>query len=209
MPENPASAEFWSHRYEAGRTPWDGGGEPAALTRYLAAHPGRGEGVLIPGCGSGHEITAFTRAGYRVTAIDFSPPAAAQARANVGPALADCVVEGDFFTYDFPGAPFDLVYERTFLCALPPDLWPKIAARIAALLKPGGTLAGIFLFGEKAEGPPYGLAPGEAARLFGRQFILVADEPIAPDESLPLFAGHERWQERRRLTTVSNPPAVP
>ena len=195
---NPLQPAFWNTRYEAHRTPWDFGGVPPALARYLAARPGRGARVLIPGCGSGREIAAFAEAGYAVTAIDFSPPAVAQARENVGPRLAEAIVEGDFFTHDFAAAPFDLVYERTFLCALPTELWPKIVARSAALLKPGGMLAGIYFFGEKEDGPPFGLAPGEPAKLFDGEFVLVADQPIPTGESQPLFAGGERWQERRK-----------
>lgn len=195
---SPVQPAFWDQRYQSGRTPWDMQGTPPALARYLARHPGRGERVLIPGCGSGHEIVAFAAAGYAVTAIDFSPPAAARARASAGPRLAETVVEGDFFTYDFPAAPFDLIYERTFLCALPPALWPKVVARTAALLKPGGALAGIYYFGEKEDGPPFGLAPEEPAGLFAPGFVLVADQPIPAAESLPIFAGKERWQERRK-----------
>ena len=202
MNEEPTKPEFWNQRYDAARTPWDLGAVPPALTRYLAAHPGRGQRVLIPGCGSGYEVVAFADAGYVVTAIDFSPPAVAQARANLGPALAARVVEGDFFACDFADAPFDLVYERTFLCALPPDLWPKIVARTAALLRPGGALAGIYFFGDKDDGPPFGLAPGEPESLFRGQFGLVADQPIPAAESLPMFAGRERWQERRRSGSV-------
>ena len=198
MSVSPSQPEFWNPRYENRRTPWDLGGIPAALGRYLAAHPGGGARVLIPGCGSGHEITAFAAAGYQVNAIDFSPPAVAQARANVGPALAERIVEGDFFTHDFADAPFDLIYERTFLCALPPDLWPRIVARTAALLKPGGVLAGIYFFGAKDDGPPFGLAEDEAAALFASRFVLVADRPIPATESLPMFTERERWQERRR-----------
>jgi SAM-dependent methyltransferase len=199
-PNVPTRPDFWETRYAANRTPWDFGAVPAALQRYLAAHPGANSNlhVLIPGCGSGYEIAAFAGAGYRVTAIDFSPTAVAHARANVGPALAECVVEGDFFTHDFAAAPFDLVYERTFLCALPPELWPKIVARTAALLKPGGVLAGIYFFGDKDDGPPFGLAADEPPQLFDDRFIRVADAPVPPAESLPLFAGRERWQERRR-----------
>lgn len=203
-PPNPLQPDFWNTRYEAQRTPWDFGGVPPALARYLTAHPGHGARVLIPGCGSGHEIRAFAEAGYAVTAIDFSPPAVARARDNVGPQLADAVIEGDFFTHDFAAAPFDLVYERTFLCALPLEMWPKIVTRTAALLKPGtagnpgGTLAGIYFFGEKEDGPPFGLAPGEPATLFDREFVLVADQPIPPAESLPIFSNRERWQERRK-----------
>jgi SAM-dependent methyltransferase len=198
MTDRPTDPRFWNERYASSRTPWDLGGVPAALMRFLAKHPGHGKRVLIPGCGSGYEVAPFAHAGYAVTAIDFSPPAVARARARLGPTLGDHVVEGDFFSHDFADAPFDLVYERTFLCALPPELWPKIIARTASLLKPGGTLAGLYFFGEKDDGPPFGLAPGEPAKLFGPQFVMVADEPVPAAESLPLFAGHERWQERRR-----------
>ena len=198
MSDSAAQPEFWNTRYAAGRTPWDFGGVPAALVRFLAAHPGAGRHALIPGCGSGHEIAAFAAAGWEVTAIDFSPPAVAQARARLGPALAGRVVLGDFFTHAFSAAPFDLVFERTFLCALPPDLWSRIAERTAALLKPGGALAGIYFIGNKEDGPPFGLAPGEAEKLFARDFALVAEVAIPAAESLALFAGCERWQERRR-----------
>ncbi len=198
MSENSAAPDFWNTRYAAARTPWDFGGAPPPLTRYLAAHPVRGARALIPGCGSGCEIAAFAQAGYAVTAIDFSPPAVALARANVGPALAERIAEGDFFTHDFAEAPFDLVYERTFLCALPPVMWPQIVQRTASLLKPGGVLAGIYFFGEKDDGPPFGLAADEPPQLFDADFVTVADHAIPAAESLPLFAGRERWQERRR-----------
>lgn len=197
-PDSPLQPEFWDTRYSAGRTPWDLGRVPPALERYLAAHPGQGARVLIPGCGSGYEVAAFAAAGYDVTAIDFSRPAVLRARANVGPQLAPRIVEADFFTYDFPRAPFDLVYERTFLCALPPELWRKLVARTAQLLAPGGILAGLYYFDEQGDGPPYGLAPDEPATLFDPHFLRVADHAIPATESLPLFAGRERWQERRR-----------
>lgn len=198
MTDRPDQPEFWDVRYEAGRTPWDLGGPPAALIGFLAAHPGKGRTVLIPGCGTGREIEAFASAGYRVTAIDFSPPAVAQARARLGPALAERVLLGDFFAETFADAPFDLIYERTFLCALPPALWPELVRRTAALLKPGGLLAGFFYFDGKEDGPPFGFAPGEDTRLYDEHFAILDDQPVT--DSLPLFASRERWQVRRRKT---------
>jgi SAM-dependent methyltransferase len=135
--------DFWTSRYAAGKTPWDFGSVPAALKSFLArsSAPGR---VLIPGCGSGYEVQAFHETGYDVTAIDFSPGAVDQAKRVLG-VLAERVILGDFFTYNFEQGPFDLIYERTFLCSMPPSRWPDYANRMADLLSPEGGLIGIFL----------------------------------------------------------------
>ena len=183
--------DFWTTRYAAGKTPWDFGGVPAALRSFLArSHaPGR---VLIPGCGSGYEVQAFHEGGYDVTAIDFSPAAIGQAKRILG-ILADRVIFGDFFTYDFGQRNFDLIYERTFLCSMPPSRWPDYANRMADLLSPEGRLIGIFLYGQRAASPPYPLTDKEAEQLFQRRFRLVRTELVI--DSLPLFRSMERWQE--------------
>jgi len=184
--------EFWEQRYLAGRTPWDLRGVPAALLAHLrepSAAPGT---VLLPGCGTGYETQAFHACGWRPLAIDFSPAAVQQARIHLGP-LAPLVRQADFFADDL-GGPYDLIYERTFLCSLPPSCWPDYAARMAQLLRPGGRLAGIFFFGTDPDGPPFPLSAAPARALF-HAFDLVVDRPIRAEESLPLFAGFERWQE--------------
>ena len=192
--EDSTQPDFWNSRYAAGKMPWDLGGVPAALRSFLARAnpPGR---VLIPGCGSGYEVQAFHDAGFDVTAIDFSAAARERARRILGP-LHHCVIAGDFFTHDFTAQTFDLIYERTFLCSLPPARWPAYAQRMAELLQKGKILAGIFLYGEEPEPPPYPLTEAQAAELLGDDFDLVRSDPVS--DSLPLFAGMERWQEWRR-----------
>jgi len=184
--------DFWTIRYTTGRTPWDLGGVPSALKSFLERSPGPGH-VLIPGCGSGYEVKTFHAAGYEVAAIDFSPAAVEQAQRVLGP-LADRVVLGDFFTYDFGPLHFDLIYERTFLCALTPSRWPLYASRMAELLAPGGKLIGIFLYGQRTfSGPPFPITEPEADQLFKKRFQLQHSEPVT--DSLPLFRDRERWQE--------------
>src|SRR5665213_2943240 len=74
--------EFWDSRYRAGKTPWDFGGVPSALVKYLqTASPQR---ALIPGCGSGYEMRAFHERGWDVVAVDFSPSAVERARQVMG-----------------------------------------------------------------------------------------------------------------------------
>ena len=189
--------DFWTARYATGRTPWDLGGVPAALKSFLATSSTPGS-VLIPGCGSGYEVQAFHTAGYDVTAMDFSTAAVDQAKRIVG-FLADKVLLGDFFAHDFGAHSFDLIYERTFLCSMPPSRWPDYANRVADLLSAGGRLIGIFLSAEQsAPGPPYPLTEKQAKQLFEGRFRLVRSE-LATD-SLPLFRGMERWQEWLKTT---------
>ena len=183
--------DFWNDRYAAGRTPWDFGGVPAALKSFLTRSSSAGK-VLLPGCGSGYEVRAFHEAGYDVTAIDFSPAAVEQAKKVLG-ALAGKVILGDFFTHDFGSESFDLIYERTFLCSMPPPRWSDYANRIAALLSPGGRLVGFFFYEEQESGPPYPLTDKRADQLFERHFRLVKSELVT--DSLPLFRGMEKWQE--------------
>lgn len=192
--EDSSQPAFWNTRYAAGKTPWDLGDIPAALRSFLTRTkpPGR---VLIPGCGSGYEVRAFHDAGFEVTAIDFSPAARERATRVLGP-LSRCVIPGDFFTHDFSGEDFDLIYERTFLCSLPPDRWPAYARRMAGLLRTGKILAGVFLYGEEPEPPPFPLTEAQASQLLGGDFEHVRNEPVS--DSLPLFQGMERWQEWRR-----------
>lgn len=187
--ENPAQAQFWEKRFLDGFTPWDAGGAPQALRDFLDKEP-RGRRILVPGCGSGYEVRAFAEAGHDVLAADFAPAAVKRAKKILGP-LSDRVRLADFFDSDF-GAPFDLVYERAFLCALPRHLWPRYAPRLAGLLRRGGRLAGFFYFDDGGRGPPFGLKAGEPGALLGQRFDQLADAEVA--DSIPIFAGKERWQ---------------
>ena len=192
MKQDSASPEFWENLYRSDVTPWDAGGVPLRLAHFLAEEAAPLK-VLIPACGSGYEIQAFAEAGHDVTAIDFSWAAVERARTRLGQQY-ERIKFGDFFSADLPGGAFDLVYERTFLCALPRRLWPDYGPRVADLLRPGGRLAGFFFFDDKERGPPYGLNPGELAPLLNPYFELKLDEPIAADQSVAVLAGKERWQ---------------
>ncbi|MEI6303371.1 MAG: methyltransferase [Betaproteobacteria bacterium] len=185
--QDPALPEFWERRFREGTTPWDAGRTPARLEQFLATEkPGR---VLIPGCGSGYEIRAFFNAGWDVLAIDFAPAAIERARIELRD-LPDCLLQADFFNFAAP--PVDLLYERAFLCALPRHLWIDYAGRMEALLQPGGRIAGFYFFSDELRGPPFGLAAGQLSSLLETGFTCGVDEAV--EDSLPVFAGRERWQ---------------
>jgi hypothetical protein len=182
---------FWNQRYASGETPWTLHAVPAAVRSFVKRRQRRGT-VLIPGCGTDHEVLQFFQTvGFEVTAIDFSTVAVAQTRKALGN-FEGKIIRGDFFKFDFRQR-FHLIYERTFLCALRPRKWPKYAKRVAQLLQPRGRLAGIFFYGKEPEPPPYPLSEARAAEIFGKYFRLIRDVKVS--DSVAMFAGMERWQE--------------
>ena len=147
--------------------------------------------VLVPGCGAGYEVRLFAEQGHDVLGIDFSDAALDAARA-----LGSQVRKADFFALN--EAPFDLVYERAFLCALPRPRWPDWARRMAELVRPGGALAGFFYMNDNERGPPFGTDRATLDRLRGGSFALAEDEAVPPGESIPVFQGREIWQVWKR-----------
>lgn len=189
---DPGQASFWDERFARGFTPWDQAGVQPQFEAFAAAHPDLA--VLIPGCGNAWEAGWLAAHGRTVRAIDFAPAAVASARAALGP-YAAVVEQADFYAYEPPFAP-GWVFERAFLCALPPAQRTHYAQRMAALLKPGALLAGYFFIGEPQKGPPFPMTHDELDALLTPYFTLLDEQPgIA---SLPVFEGRERWMIWRR-----------
>lgn len=191
--QRPEHPDFWCKRFGQGATPWDAGKVPDDFARFVAtqAEP---LATLIPGCGSAWEASLLAECAWPVTALDFSPAAVARAR-EVLDGLAVDLVCADFFAFQ-PGRPLDLIYERAFLCALPRKLWDDWSRRVADLLPPGGLLAGYFFVCDQPKGPPFGILPEQLAALLAPNFECIEDK--AAEDSIPVFAGRERWQVWRR-----------
>ncbi len=197
MAQDSSQPDFWESRYQERVTPWDAGTVPPAL-RAFATQLRRGSRILIPGCGSAYEACYLSEQGMDVLAIDFSPAAVETARRNLA-RFPDIVKLADFFELE-PGAPFDLIYERAFLCALPPRMWDRYPARVASLLKPDGLLAGFFYFDQSVKGPPFGTHDAQLTALMSPHLDRIADSEV--HDSIPIFAGKERWQVWQRRAPV-------
>ena len=196
MASDSSKPDFWETRYRGGVTPWDAGSVPPKLARWLRGQP-PGLRVLVPGCGSAYEVQLFAERGDDVLGIDFSAAAIEIAQRRLGKHAAR-LRKADFFMFD--AEPFDLVYERTFLCALPRRDWQRYAARMAELTRPGGLLAGFFFFDDNDRGPPFGTSARQLHALLEPAFELTHDEPVPAEQSAPVLAGKERWQVwKRRL----------
>ena len=137
--------------------------------------------ALVPGCGRGYAATELAKVCDEALGIDIAPTAvrAAEARLRAlqaasgddgggggagGEAAAQAASvsfrEADFFSEADLGGAFDVVYDYTFLCAIPPGRRADWAARMAALLVPGtGQLVTvIFPICGKSGGPPFAMS---------------------------------------------------
>jgi SAM-dependent methyltransferase len=191
------SEEYWEHRYQTHDMPWEKGAPSPGLVDFLAAHRQLpGETVCVPGCGTGHDVREWAKAGFRAYGYDVAPSAvrlgmewtrAAGLRAHFR--LAD-------FLRDEPPFPFDWVFEHTLFCAIQldeRDLYVRAASR---WLKPGGQyLAVNYLIPDK-DGPPFGTTRKELWERFSPQFELL-DEWVP--RSYPNRTGLERimWWKRK------------
>lgn len=170
----------WESRYETGDTPWDKGAPHPALVDLLRESPVAGR-VLVPGCGTGHDVRALAAAGAEVTGLDIAPRAvrAAQVFERVA---GESYVVGDLF--DLPEAmrgSFDCVWEHTCFCAIDPALRERYVEAVAGALKPGGNLLAVFYLdpghASPDEGPPFAVSVAEVDRLFLGHFELVREWP--------------------------------
>jgi methyl halide transferase len=154
--------EFWGKRFQSGETPWDRGEANPQLGAWLAAGVLQPCRILVPGCGSGHEVAALAAAGFAVTALDYAPEAIGRTRSLLAAANLEAeLVEADALSW-LPDRAFEAIYEQTCLCALYPDQWRDYADQLHRWLAPGGTLCALFVqllrpaAAEGAiEGPPY------------------------------------------------------
>ena len=191
--QRPEHPDFWCKRFGAGTTPWDAGKVPAAFADFIARQAAPCN-TLIPGCGSAWEAGHLAEHAWPVTALDFSPVAVDAAREILGNAPVDLVCD-DFFSF-IPRRPYQLIYERAFLCALPRKLWADWGQRVAELLPSGGLLAGYFFLCEQPKGPPFGILPDQLDELLTTNFERIEDAAV--NDSIAVFLGKERWQVWRR-----------
>lgn len=157
--------------------------------------------ALVPGCGLGHDVRLLASFGYDVVGLDVSEAALDVARKQQAEIDEEqqyptqggvergsiTWLAADFFSEDWAAGlgtdgsgKFDLIFDYTFLCALPLDLRPQWARRMSDLVHGKGRLVCLEFPSGKAlreGGPPWGLSPEVYEALLG-----APGEPIAYDK---------------------------
>jgi len=164
--------QYWQARYDAGEHHWDRGEAAPPLAEFLETRRVAGD-VLVPGCGSGHDVRLLAAQGARVVGLDIAPGALAMA-ANHPVVGGERYVGGDFFHLpDSLCGAFDWVFEHTCFCAIDPSRRAEHVESCARALRPCGRLLAIFYLEPRdpgGDGPPWGVSEKEIDGLFGAKF---------------------------------------
>ena len=168
----------WESRYESGDMPWEKGAAHPGLVEFLKRSPVHGR-VLVPGCGTGHDVRALAATADEVVGLDIAPSAIARAKAQ--PAVGGERYQlGDLFALppSLRGT-FDVVFEHTCFCAIDPSLRESYVAAVAGALKPGGHLLAIFYLDPGLDpgesGPPFAVTRGQLNTFFSPHFKLLRE----------------------------------
>ena len=186
------SPKKWEADYVRKTDGWDLGGATPTFQSLAASRrfePGR---MIVPGAGRGHDAREFSRHGFQVTAVDFSPYVISEMRRLADPQAPVEVLQHDLFTLPRElDKSFDYALEYTCFCAIDPKRRSEYADLIARLLKPGGFYIDLaFPLDGRAGGPPFAVSDSEVLDLYQeRGFKLLLRE--APVNSVSARRGAE------------------
>ncbi len=211
-----AAMRDWEALYRLGDTPWDHGSAAPPLGEVLERHGPRlwADGpVLVPGCGTGHDVRFIAEAGTPALGLDVAKTAVKRAAAI--PCGGDASYEvGDFLNPAWrAGRVYSAIWEHTCFCAIGLDQRMAYAEAAAALLPADGIFAGVFYLipqkaGEDDGGPPFGVSIGELDALFAPWFERI--DGWTPQRAYAGREGREWVGIYRRLPQerIAGPPSA-
>jgi SAM-dependent methyltransferase len=191
------SSTDWEARYQTGDMPWEKGAPSPGLVDFLAANRNlTGETVCVPGCGTGHDVREWAKAGIRVYGYDLAPSAIRLSQVQSQAAGLQAEFRLADFLRDEPPFQFDWIFEHTLFCAIDPgerELYVQAARR---WLKPGGQYLAVNYLIPDSDGPPFGTTREELIEHFGPHFGLLSE--WVP-RSYPNRTGLERMMWWRKI----------
>jgi cyclopropane fatty-acyl-phospholipid synthase-like methyltransferase len=126
--------QYWYFR----QPPWDTGISPPELLEFIETHP-PGRAIDI-GCGTGTNVITLTRAGWRVTGVDFAPRAIALARQKIKrEGLQADLSVNDATTLKGVAGLFDLALDIGCFHGMPQDKQADYLNQVDRILAPNGS----------------------------------------------------------------------
>ena len=170
------SQNYWETRYQTRDMPWEKGAPSPGLVDFLALHSDLpSETVCVPGCGTGHDVREWAKAGFRAYGYDIAPSAIQIGAEGTRAAQLEAQYrQADFLRVE-PPFPFDWIFEHTLFCAIDPSERGLYVQAILRWLKPGGHFLAVNYLIPDQDGPPFGTTREELCRLFLPHFDLMAE----------------------------------
>lgn len=160
--------------------------------------------VLVPLCGKSLDMVWLAGQGHHVIGAELSEKALQEFLAgqtlkevsaanaggfktfSAGPFELWC---GDFFALDAETVKATAAYDRAALVAMPPEMQPRYAKKLAELIPKGGQilLIGLDYNSSEMQGPPFAIPQDQVRRLFEADFdvtVLDARDGLTTSEHL-------------------------
>jgi methyl halide transferase len=185
---------YWDTQYKTNSTGWDLGKVSPPIKQYIDKLEDKDIRILIPGCGNSYEAEYLLEKGFtNITLIDIAPSLVENLQVKFHGKNAIKVILGDFFEHQ---SVYDLIFEQTFFCALPPTLRMQYVSKMHQLLEADGMLVGLLFNRNFEQGPPFGGNKNEYTALFSPMFELIYIEIC--QNSISPRAQNELWFEFRK-----------
>jgi SAM-dependent methyltransferase len=169
--------EFWDDRYSSAGQLWSGQPNPQLVAHTAGLTPGD---ALDVGCGEGADAIWLAAGGWTVTAVDISVVALDRAAAHAA-ARGDEVARriswrpADLQSWDPGSQQFDLV--SALFMYLPEAELSSLHRRLAAAVRPGGTLLIVLHHPGSMHAGHADAGPGLADTATGRELLALAAQP--------------------------------
>lgn len=201
--EEASHPKWWDEIYESGEVRWDQAGPHPLLEDLIPPLKLTRSRVFVLGCGAGHDAAWWEKRGHIVTAVDFSDNAIRRARNLYGERESLRWIQADALNLPsddvrFTPGSFDIIFEHTLFCAIPPSQRETLVRTWYRLLSRRGRLIGLVPVMDKLAGPPFGTSEWEM-----RKRLL--DPPLASKTSarrarfVPLLWNREKKSIEKRL----------
>jgi SAM-dependent methyltransferase len=166
----------WEARYQSGDMPWEKGAPSPGLVDFLATHRDlTGKTVCVPGCGTGHDVREWARAGFEVYGYDLAPSAIRLSGQRTQAAGLHAEFRLGDFLRDEPPFLFDWIFEHTLFCAIDPGERELYVSAALRWLKPGGQYLAVNYLIPDRDGPPFGTTRQEVLERLIPHFDLLSE----------------------------------
>ncbi|MGE3974100.1 MAG: methyltransferase domain-containing protein [Bdellovibrionales bacterium] len=172
---NAQAPTFWGDYYQKDELPpWDLDQYNPNLNGILAQLKLNKSKILVLGAGQGHDANFLAEQGHIVTAVDYSPAAQKSFTQRYPQSLVANYTVRDVFQLPPEWLnSFDLVFDHTLFCAIPPRQRKSLIQVWKKVLKPRGHLLSIFFLLTRTSGPAYGVTEWEAQQLMQKDFDFI------------------------------------